>query len=120
VLTRVLADGFDLPAARFGVAAVHAQQIAGKDGGLIPAGAGADLQINVALIARVARQQQLLQFGATRLEHALHQQHLFLAERTHARICVAAQGLRRRQLLLEPAVVGKCYRSRLQARVFHR
>ena len=65
VLARALADRLDLPALRFGVAAVHAQQVAGEDRRLVAAGAGADFEKDVALVARIARQQQPLQFAVT-------------------------------------------------------
>jgi hypothetical protein len=52
-----------LPALAFGVAAVHAQQVAGEQRRLVAAGAGADLEEQVALVVGVARQQGALQIG---------------------------------------------------------
>src|SRR5690606_19867338 len=53
------AGRFDLhpPALALGVTGVHAQQVAGEDRGLVAAGAGADLQVQAAVVARVARHQ---------------------------------------------------------------
>ena len=61
MLALIFAHGLDLPALTLGVAAVHAQQVAGKYRRLIPAGSGADLEEYVAFIERVARDQQLVQ-----------------------------------------------------------
>ena len=52
---------FHFPALPFGVARIHAEQVAGEQGRLVAAGAGADFQENVAFVVGVLRQQQLLQ-----------------------------------------------------------
>src|SRR5690606_21183167 len=39
VFAGVFAEDFDAPAAAFGVARIHAEQVAGEDRGLVPAGA---------------------------------------------------------------------------------
>ena len=52
-----------LPAALFGVAQVHAQQVAGKEGAFVAAGAGADFDDGVAGVVGVARQQQVFDAG---------------------------------------------------------
>src|SRR3546814_19122433 len=50
----------------------QAQQVAGEDRRLVAAGAGADLQVQVALVARVARHQQRhqrgVEFGQARID----------------------------------------------------
>ena len=46
---------------RLGEARVHAQQVAGEDARLVAARAGADLDEDVLVVVRVARQHQLLQ-----------------------------------------------------------
>jgi hypothetical protein len=48
----------DPPAARRGVARIHAEQVAGEDGGLVSAGAGADFQHGRGVLVGVARGQQ--------------------------------------------------------------
>src|SRR5690606_41602754 len=50
-----------------GVAAVHAEQVAGEDRRLVAAGAGAHFQEQVGLVARVARHQQQGDRKSTRL-----------------------------------------------------
>ena len=52
-----------LPAALFGVAQVHAQQVAGKERTLVAAGAGADFDDGVAGVVGVAWQQQVFDAG---------------------------------------------------------
>jgi len=49
---------FHPPALALGVAGVHAQQVAGEDRGLVATGACADFEVQVALVARIARDQQ--------------------------------------------------------------
>ncbi len=51
----------DLPAHAFGVALVHAEELAGKERGLVAAGAGPDLEEHVARVVGVPGQQQDLQ-----------------------------------------------------------
>ncbi len=43
-----------------GVSLVHAQQVSGKEGGFIPAGAGADFHEGVAVLGRIPRQEAVL------------------------------------------------------------
>src|SRR5437867_13126966 len=54
-------ENLGLPAQVFGVAQVHTQEVAGEQAGFIAAGAGPNLQDDVALIVRVAGLQQLQQ-----------------------------------------------------------
>ena len=58
VLAGALAEHLDAPALALGVARVHPEQVAGEDRGLVAAGAGADLEEDVALVARVRRDQE--------------------------------------------------------------
>ena len=60
-LGRVLALHSHAPPALFGVARVHAQQVAGEQRGLFAASAGLDLHDHVARIVRVARDQRRAQ-----------------------------------------------------------
>ena len=46
------------PAARGGVARIHAEQVASEQGRLVPAGAGAHLQHGRGVLVRIARRQQ--------------------------------------------------------------
>ena len=60
--TRRLAQDLGLPALAFAKAAVHAQQVAGKQGRFVTARAGADFNEGVARVVRVLGQQHALQF----------------------------------------------------------
>ncbi len=59
-------DHLDLPALVRGIALVHAEEIAGKERGLVAAGAGADLEDDVALVHRVLGQQRQLDLSFER------------------------------------------------------
>ena len=52
---------FHLPALRFGVARVHAEDLGGEQRGLVAAGAGADFEHDVLLVVGILGQQQDLQ-----------------------------------------------------------
>ncbi len=69
-----------------GVAHVHAQQVAREDRRLVAAGAGADLEEDVAVVVRILRQQQPLQVGFQRLDAAAGGVDLLLRERLHVRV----------------------------------
>ncbi len=60
VLTEAFAENLDLPLVVFRVARIHAKQVAGKNGGFITTGAGADFQEDITVVVRVFRQQQFL------------------------------------------------------------
>ncbi|OIQ81230.1 hypothetical protein GALL_370110 [mine drainage metagenome] len=52
---------FHAPTLALGIAAVHAEQVAGEQGGLVAAGTGADFQEDAAFVVGIPGQQQLLQ-----------------------------------------------------------
>ena len=54
-------DRLDLPPLRFRVAGVHAKEVGGEEGRLIPAGAGADLEDGVAAIVWIRREDGRLE-----------------------------------------------------------
>src|SRR5256885_7354981 len=58
-----LRDDLGLPALPLGVTRVHAEQVGGEERRLVAAGAGADLEEDIALVVRVPGQQRLLQIG---------------------------------------------------------
>ncbi len=91
MFTVALAEYFHLPAAVFRVAGVHAQQVAGKDGGFIAAGAGTHFKVDVALVTRVLRQQQqgeiLLVPGQQRFQVA----HFLFTHFAHGRIAIGGE-----------------------------
>ena len=55
------AERLDLPSMAFGVAGVHAEQIAGEQRRLLAAGAGADLEDDVLVVVGIARREQHLE-----------------------------------------------------------
>ncbi|MNN69227.1 hypothetical protein D3C81_1849960 [compost metagenome] len=60
VLAFVGTHDLDAPATRFGIAAVHTEQIAGENRRFVTAGTGTHFQEAIALIIRIFRQQQHL------------------------------------------------------------
>ena len=80
----VLVDDLDLPAARLGVVAVHAEQIGGEQARLVAARSGANFHDDVLVVAQVFGQQHDLQALAQRLDAALKLGDLFLR---HRRAC---------------------------------
>ena len=80
------ADDFDLPAVAFGIARVHAEQVGGKQGGLVAAGAGAHFEEDVALVVRVFRQQQPLQFALQRIDPRVGIGQLGFGQFAHVRV----------------------------------
>ncbi len=83
---RALGDHLGGPAMPLGKAHVHAQQVTGEQRRLVAAGAGADLEEDVAIIVGVLRQQQSLQVAFDRLHAAACGVGLFLGQRLHVRI----------------------------------
>ena len=76
----------DLPAVALGVARVHPEEVAREERRLVAAGAGADLEEDVALVVRVLRQQHLLQVGGERGHLVPRDRPLLVCERAHRRV----------------------------------
>jgi len=91
VLAGTLAQDLDAPPLRFGIARVHAKEIAGKDGRFVAAGACADLEKDVVRIARILRQQELGELMLLGGEARSETFFLFFAERAGRRVRVARQ-----------------------------
>ena len=66
VLAGALAEHLDVPALATRRSARTCEQVAGEDRRLVAAGAGADFEEDVVLVARIARQQQLAQLAFLR------------------------------------------------------
>jgi hypothetical protein len=94
VLALAGADDLAAPALRFRIAQIHAQQVAGEQRRLVATGAGADLEVDVATVVRVGRQQQALQLGLGGFEALLERRQLGL--RQLAQLGVVASGERAR------------------------
>ena len=120
VLAGAFAEYLGGEALRFRVARVHAVELAGEDRRLIAAGAGADLEEDAALVARIARQQQLAQLLLLRLEAPLEPHDLLVPEGAHAGVGVALQLARSDELALQAVVEPHALGQRLQARILDR
>ena len=107
-----------LPALALGVARVHAEQVAGEERRLVAAGARADLQEDVALVVRIARQQHRLQLAADAREPFLGALPLLFRERLHLRIVGQLGG--RRQVGLRTRVIAEARDDGIDLRVLAR
>src|SRR5690606_6212994 len=100
------------PALALGVAGVHAQQVAGEDRGLVAAGAGADLQVRAAVVARIARYQQRHELFLERVQAGLSRGDLLLGQ--VAQLGVVAHLLRRLEVGAGAGLVRHRRRQRLE------
>ena len=119
MLARAFAEGFDLPTLPLGVAAVHAQQIARKDGGLVAAGTRTDFEVNVTTVARIGRHQKPSQREFLGGRSPFEAARFFLAERTHFRVMVAFKRPGCGELALEASKRLITLGKRCELRVFH-
>ena len=101
MLAGALAQHLDGEALGLGIARVHAVQVAGEDRGLVAAGAGAHLEEDVLVVARILRQQQQPQRFFFREQILLQAADLLVAELAHAGIGIGLQLARRREFALE-------------------
>ena len=104
-------DDLDLPALALGVARVHAKEVTGEQRRLVAAGTSADFQKDIALVAGVLGQQQLLQFVFNLRQPRLGRHHLGFGEFAHFR--VGEHLLRRLQIVvgLPPLRVERDHRA---------
>ena len=114
-LAGALAVDLGAPAARLGIAQVHAQQVPGEQGGLGPAGAGADLEKAVALVVGVRRDQQPMQFGFQGVAAVGGGGQFVAGQVRHLR--VGEQLLRRRHLGLGPPIAREALHQGFELRV---
>src|SRR5690606_21207765 len=68
VLAFARAQHFDPPALRLGVSAVHAEEIAGEERGLVAAGAGPNLEEEIRVVVRILRHEVHRKLALARLE----------------------------------------------------
>ena len=80
------------------IAAIHAKQIAGEDGRLVAASAGADFQIDVAPVVRIPRHQQCLQLRLGFAQRPAQLHGVFAGEFADGVVLVLRQGQRFLQL----------------------
>ena len=119
VLAGALAQ--DLYGEPFGlrIAGIHAQQVTGENRGLIAPGAGADLQEQVLLIARILRNEQLAQLAFLGADGAFDPDDLLGPQGSHARIGVRQHLARSGQIALQAMVAAEALGEGLEARVLH-
>ncbi len=112
VLAFVLRQDFQAPAALFGVTRVHAEQVAGEDGGLVTAGPGADFQKHVAPVIGVFGQQHALQLRLQGKQLFLGLAHFLHGHFAQVRVAVLEQRLGALQVVLHlaPGAVGDEHR----------
>ena len=103
VFALALGNDLELPAVSLGVAGIHAEQVAGEDRRLVPAGARADLEEHVAVVVRVLGEQQLLQRGLQGLGLLGGAVEFVLRHGAHLGIVLAQHVLRRGDVVLGPA-----------------
>ncbi len=120
VLSRALAQHLDGEPLRLGIARVHAKQIPGEECRLIAARAGAHLEEEAFVIARVPGEQERAQLRLRGGELRLQPADFLGAERAHAGIGVLEHVARSREVALELVVVAQALRERLEASVLDR
>ena len=119
VLASAFAQHFDLPALPLGIARIHAEEVAGENGGLVPARAGADFQEDVRVVARVLRDQQVREFETLRVDAVA--QFAYFVGGQFAHLDVGARGhfFRGAQLTFEPGKLLEPLRDGLEPRILH-
>jgi len=120
MLAGTLAQHLDLPALALRVARVHAEQVSREDRRLVAAGAGADLEEDVGVVALVLRDQQARELECLRFDAHPDLVQLRLGEGAHVGIAAGRHLGGRRALCLEAPELGEPRRHGLEAGVFHR
>ena len=109
---------FHLPTVALGKAAIHAQQITGKQGRFVAAGAGAHFDKDVFIVIGIFRQKQGLQFVAQRFDLRLRRFDFFSGKVFHFR--VGQHFLRLGQIALRLPVALKSFHHRRDFRMLAR
>ena len=91
-------DQLHFPAILLRIFAVHAEQVTGKNGGLVTAGAGAHLKKHIGTVAGILGQHQLLQLTGKGIHRCRRVTGFFLSHFTHVRIAVILHGPGRFQI----------------------
>ena len=87
----VRAHNVDLPAPALRVARVHPEEVGGEQARLVTAGAGADLEQDAALVARVPRHEQPREVRLERLQPLAQRAELGPAELAHLGVAVLGE-----------------------------
>ncbi len=120
MLARTFAQNLDAPTLGFGITRVHAEQVAGKDGGLVAAGAGADFQEDMAVVLRILRHQQALQLEFLGRDPRREVGELFLAHGPGFRVRARRELAGEAEVALERDEASIAFDERAQSRVLHR
>src|SRR6185437_45722 len=120
VLAGALAQHLERKALRFGVAAVHAKEVAGEEGSLIASRPGTYLEKEALVVARVLGKKERAQLRLRSIEPRLQPPHFFCPERAHAGVGVRKHLPRGHQVPLELVVMPQPLGQGLEPRVFHR
>src|SRR5258708_556255 len=120
MLARTFAQNLDAPTLGFGITRVHAEQVAGKDGSLVAAGAGADFQEDIAVVVRILRHQQALQLEFLGRDARRELGELFLAHGLGLRVRTRRQLAGEARVALERYEAPVAFDQRAQSRILHR
>ena len=107
VIRGAFVDDFHLPVHDFGITAIHAEKIPGKQCGFFTAGARADFQHDILFIQRVGRKQQQLE-ALFQVGHLFFNvADFFLRHFSHIHVGIVQQRLVLRQLPVKLAIMAK-------------
>ena len=91
MLGRTLTDRFHRPSSPLRVAAVHAKQVSCEQRGLVSTGSGSNLEIDVARVGRIGRDQEAAQFVLDTASLYLGFRDLLLSEGLHFSLTLSQQ-----------------------------
>ncbi len=120
VFAGALAENLDLPALGFRVAPIHTEQVSGEDRRLVAARAGTDFEKNVAVVLRILRDQQPLQFEFIGREPRLQGKDFLASHGLGFRIRIRGDFLRCRQIRLQCGELAIAFDQGLQPGILHR
>jgi hypothetical protein len=107
------------PAHGLGVLRIHAKQVAGKNGGLVATRPGANLEVDVAVIVGVGRDQRLLQVEFEDIPRRRQRLEFFLAHLANVAVAVFRHLLRSGHVAAHGFVAREQVNDRLEARILH-
>ena len=116
----VMINDLDIPSMGIGVIVVHAEKIAGENGRFIAAGRGANFKKYIAIVVRIFRQQQGLDFRFELFNQIPRIADFLLGQLADGRIFVREHGARGFQLIAGMAIVGIEFDQRVDLGVFLR
>ena len=118
VLSLAGRQDLDAPASILGVFRIHAKQVAREDRGLVAAGPRPNLEINIAVVERVGRNQRFLQVEQQLLALLLERRELLLAHLPDFLVRIGRHFLGGYDVIENALVALERLHDRLDARVF--